>query len=255
MKNITQSLVKDLEKYNDKKICGLQIKAKYYDDIEFPTSDAQLLGQWFEFKATGQKNRAGDEPIPPKLKNGNLPKKYKDILEHIEPFKIMLEKNHWEIIDTGKRLIHRGLQGDVDLVLRDDKGKIVFADLKTTGLINDKWNEFGWEEDSLQFKHNLMIQAIHYKLLGTLEYGYEPDFYFLIFSNTNIIDRKIYKITLNDTRIEEHINFLYKIKKIKADAEQNGWKAYPDPKNCSNCPVSKDCLHFTNIPQIKEIYY
>ena len=84
---------------------------------------------------------------------------------------------------------------------------------------------------------------------------YEPDFYFLIFSNTNIIDRKIYKITLNDTRIEEHINFLYKIKKIKADAEQNGWKAYPDPKNCSNCPVSKDCLHFTNIPQIKEIYY
>ena len=41
MKNITQSLVKDLEKYNDKKICGLQIKAKYYDDIEFPTSDAQ----------------------------------------------------------------------------------------------------------------------------------------------------------------------------------------------------------------------
>ena len=84
---------------------------------------------------------------------------------------------------------------------------------------------------------------------------WELSFYFLIFSNTNIIDRKIYKITLNDTRIEEHINFLYKIKKIKADAEQNGWKAYPDPKNCSNCPVSKDCLHFTNIPQIKEIYY
>lgn len=255
MKNITQSLIKDLEKYNDKKYCGLQIKAKYYDNIKFPSSDAQILGQWFEYKATGQKNRFGEIPEPPKLKSGKLPKKYNDILEHIEPFKKFLEKNNFEIVETGKRLIHRGLQGDVDLVLKDNQGKIVFADIKTTGLINDKWNEFGWEEESLQFKHNLLIQAIHYKLLGTLEYNYEPDFYFLIFSSTNTIERKVYKITLNDTRIDEHLNFLYKIKEIKEKGEKDGWAAYPDTKTCANCPIKDTCIHYTDVPPVREIYY
>ena len=60
MKNITQSLIKELEKYEKKQVCGLQIKAKYYDNIIFPPSEVQLLGQWFEYKATGQKNRYGE---------------------------------------------------------------------------------------------------------------------------------------------------------------------------------------------------
>tara|TARA_R110002012_G_scaffold281726_1_gene471041 strand:- start:1617 stop:2387 length:771 start_codon:yes stop_codon:yes gene_type:complete len=256
MKNITQSLIKELEKYNQKKVCGLQLKAKYYDNIQFPPSDVQLLGQWFEYKATGQKNRDGEIPEAPTLKNGNLPKKYKDILEHIEPFNKMISDNNFEIIETGKRLIHRGLQGDVDLVLKDKiTNKIVFGDIKTTGLINDKWNEFGWDEDSLQFKHNLMIQAIHYKLLGILEYEYEPDFYFFLFSNTNTVERKIYKITLNDNRLEEHLAHVERIYQIKLKAEKEGYKAYPNTKECSKCAIKDTCNSFTNVPLITDIYY
>tara|TARA_R110001592_G_scaffold192794_5_gene439679 strand:+ start:717 stop:1487 length:771 start_codon:yes stop_codon:yes gene_type:complete len=256
MKNITQSLIKDLQEYSEKKICGLQIKAKYYDSVTFETSDAQLLGQWFEYKATGQKDRFGNEPIPPKLKSGKLPKKYTDILEHIEPFNKTLEENDFEIIETGKRIELKGLQGDIDLILKDKKtNKIAFGDIKTSGLINDKWNKFGWDEESLQFKHHLLLQAIHYKLLGHLEYGYEPDFYFFIFSSTNNYDRKVLKIILNNERIEQHFTYIERIFKIKLEVEKNGFKAYPEPKICSKCPVKDTCSEFTDTPIIKEIYY
>ena len=256
MKNITQSLIKELEKYENKKLCGLQIKAKYYDNIKFPSSEVQLLGQWFEYKATGQKDRYGNIPEPPLLKSGKYPKKFYDILEHIDPFKKILKENNFEIIETGKRIIHRGLQGDIDLVLKDKKNdKIVFGDIKTTGLLNDKWNEFGWDEDSLQFKHNLMIQAIHYKLLGILEYEYEPDFYFFLFSNKNTIERKIYKIVLNDNRLEEHLSHLEKIFAIKKNAETYGFKAYPNSNDCLKCPIKEKCTEFTDVPVITDIYY
>ena len=256
MKNITQSFIKDVEKYSKNELCGLQIQAKYYDNIKFPTSDVQLLGQWFEFKATGQKNRFGEEPQPITLKNGKLSKKFNDILEHIGPFKKMLEENNFEIIETGLRIKVRGLQGDIDLVLKDKTNdKIVFGDIKTTALINDRWNDFGWNEDSLQYKPNLMIQPIHYKLLGFLKYGYVPDFYFFIFSSTNTIERKLLKIEINESRLDEHMNFLEKIYEIKNQAEQYGWIAIPDVKTCGSCPVKDSCDHFTEIPKAKTIYY
>jgi|TARA_R110000751_G_scaffold92475_1_gene180965 hypothetical protein len=256
MKNITQSFIKDVFKYNEEKLCGLQIKAKYYDNISFPSSDVQLLGQWFEYKATGQKNRFGIIPEPPKLKSGLYPKKYNDILTHVEPLKKTIENLGYEIIETGTRIKEKGLQGDVDLVLKHvETGKIAFGDIKTTGLINDKWNEYGWDEESLQFKHNLLLQPIHYKLLGLFKYGYEPDFFFFIFSNTNQVDRKTYKINLADGRFEEHLQHVEKVYEIKNKAEINGWKAIPNVKECHNCPLKSTCKSFIDIPKIVDIYY
>ena len=168
----------------------------------------------------------------------------------------MVEQLNYSIKDTGIKLEHRGLEGTIDLILEhNETKKIAFGDIKTTGLINDKWNEFGWEEESLQFKHNLMIQPIHYKILGTLEYGYEPDFFFFIFSNTNTIERKLLKIQLNDERMDEHITYLYKIKSIKEQSEKEGWIPYPSSKGCSKCPINDSCPHFTTVPPVKTIYY
>jgi len=48
---MTQSLFKSLADYKMKLNCGLQVKAQYVDGVEFPPTAAQLLGQWFEWKA------------------------------------------------------------------------------------------------------------------------------------------------------------------------------------------------------------
>ena len=100
-----------------------------------------------------------------------------------------------------------------------------------------------------------MLQPIHYKLLGLFKYGYEPDFFFFIFSNTNQVDRKTYKINLADGRFEEHLQHVEKVYEIKNKAEINGWKAIPNVKECHNCPLKSTCKSFIDIPKIVDIYY
>ena len=107
----------------------------------------------------------------------------------------------------------------------------------------------------VQIRYPYVIDYIWYKLLGILEYEYEPDFYFFLFSNTNTVERKIYKITLNDNRLEEHLAHVEKIYQIKLRAEKEGYKAYPNTKECSKCAIKDTCKSFTNVPLITDIYY
>ena len=72
---MSQSLYKELADYKMKLSCGLQIKAKYFDGIEFPSTDPQHLGNWFEYQATGQLPRNGEIPLPKRLKPKTLTKK------------------------------------------------------------------------------------------------------------------------------------------------------------------------------------
>ena len=65
-------------------------------------------------------------------------------------------------------------------------------------------DDMGWGDDGLEFKDNLMIQAVQYKILGLSAYGYEPEFYFWVFSTTNPHDFKIIKVNLEEELYEEH---------------------------------------------------
>ena len=49
---VSQSLLKEMSNYMTGKECGLKILAKFMGAMEDKTSDAMLLGQWFEWKAT-----------------------------------------------------------------------------------------------------------------------------------------------------------------------------------------------------------
>jgi len=272
MELIAQSFIKEVFDFKAGKSCGLQLKARYYDEIHFPPSDVQLLGQWFEYKATGQTTREGTCPIPIRNKPkaltikqkaegqkpniGALSKKFEDVLTHIEPMNKMFEAYGLEIVETGKRIIHNGLRGDIDVVCKyKDSGEIVFVDIKTSGLLDDKWSEYGWNTDALEYKDRLMIQVVQYKLLGVAEYGYEPDFLFFLFSNTNTVDRKAIKIVVDETRFNEHVKTVEDVRKLSAYYEQNGWTPHPEPKRCGKCPLAKECDHFTDIPKIITVNY
>ena len=63
-KKISQSFLKDYNEYKGKNLCGLQFKAKHFDNIEFPTTEAMDLGNYFEYQATGSLPRNGQIPKP-----------------------------------------------------------------------------------------------------------------------------------------------------------------------------------------------
>ena len=168
----------------------------------------------------------------------------------------MLVTYGMRVISTGKRLKHKGLQGDFDIEVEYiATGKRAIVDIKSSGLINDKWNEYGWSMDGLEYKDRLMIQVVQYKLLGIEEYGYEPDFYFFIFSNTNTIERKAFQVVVDEDRFTEHLETIKKVKRVASYHEKNGWTPRPDVKRCHDCPLKKDCKHFIDIPIIETVYY
>jgi hypothetical protein len=74
---ISQSFIKSLYEYKRGDLCGLQFKAQYIDGVEFPSSDAMKLGQWFEYMCTGQTTKFGHIPEADRLKPKKATKKDK----------------------------------------------------------------------------------------------------------------------------------------------------------------------------------
>ena len=273
---ISQSFIKELFEYKMKDGCGLQFEAKFVHDIEFPPSDAMRLGQWFEYKCTGQKTKYGHIPEPDRKKPrkltqkeikagkkqedvlGDLTKKYTDALEHVKAFKQMIKENDYEIIDTGVKLKSKslGAKGDIDIVVRKrGEERVRFIDTKYSGLLHNKWDDLGWADESLEYKDKIMIQAVQYKMLGFEEYGYYPDFYFWVFSSQNTKDRKNIKVEVNPDRFQEHKNIMNSARAEFEKAKAKGWIPRPKPQRCAKCPLSTQCAHAVSLPVEQTVYY
>lgn len=273
---MTQSLFKSLADYKVKAECGLKVKASYVDGIEFEPTASMYIGQWFEYEATGQLPRNKEVPLPPRLKPkkltkkelesgmkqedvlGELPKAYRQMKEQIQAFKDMLELYNIEIVETGKRLICDKLkiQGDIDIVARyKGEDKIFFIDIKSSGLLEDKWSDYGWHNDSLEYKDRLMVQAVHYKILGQAKYGYYPDFHFWVFSTKNTLERKNIKVIVDEDRYSQHLLYINKAKEYFKEQQENGWIARPTPKRCGNCIIKDSCPEFVTLPKEQIVYY
>lgn len=276
MQMISQSLIKELFEYKMKNGCGIQFEAKYLNNMEFPSSDAMRLGQFFEWACTGQRTKFGHIPVPDRLKPkkltkkeldagkkqedvvGELGKKYRDALVHVESFKQMIIDNEYEIIDTGVKLEDKklGIKGDVDIVVKK-KGEddVRFIDTKFSGLLDNKWDDLGWADESLEYKDKIMIQAVHYKILGKAKYGYYPDFYFWVFSSTNTTDIKNIRVEVNPDRFLEHETIIKNARAEFDKSKAKGWIPRPSPKLCGACPLAEKCAHKVELPIEQIVYY
>jgi CRISPR/Cas system-associated exonuclease Cas4 (RecB family) len=274
---ISQSFIKSFWSYLKGKECGIKIEAQFVHQIEFPPSDAMRLGQWFEYMCTGQKTKFGHTPVPDRLKPkkltkkeiaegknqedvvGELSKKYKDALIHVEVFKQMLKDYDYEIIGTGVTLEDKelGIKGDIDIVAQKrGTDKVVFIDTKFSGLLENKWDDLGWADESLSTKDKIMIQAVHYKLLGLATYGYEPDFFFWVFASNNTTDRKNIKVVVDEVKFQEHRVTIAKIREQwKKHYYDIGLKALPHPKRCGSCILSERCPAATSTPLEQTVHY
>jgi hypothetical protein len=261
---LSQSLVKELYKYKLKEECGLRVEAKYVTkSVEFPSSEVQELGNYFEYKATGQLPRDGHTPEPILLKTGKPSIDYIRMDAQVENFKRVMKRLNFSVEQTGFTFTNPKYSGIADIIAHDDNikskdvmKKRIIIDLKTSGLLNDKWNAWGWADESIEEKDELLIQAIHYKLLAKYEWGIEDiPFYFMIFSNKNDWEYKIFKVNVDEATLQQHYNNLLNIKKFLDDTMRNGWIPYPKYAVCRECPLSISlCNHATDIPKVQEVF-
>jgi hypothetical protein len=281
---ISQSLLKRMRDYIDGNACGLQIKAQYIDGVRFPASDAQRLGQWFEYKCTGGLPAYGDgtPPIPDTLKpkkatkkqveegveglfeedgvhyiQGELSSKYRLMEKQVENFNNAIKYYGVKILEVGKKLEFGKARGDCD-IFAEMYGKEAIIDIKATGLFNNKWDDLGWGDIANEYrpKEKILTQAIHYKYLAKNILGIDDiPFYFWVFSTIDPSDFKIIKVDVDEDDYLYHskeINDAYVF--LKKQLEY-GFKANPHISNCSKCPIKESCSHYSNAPKVEQVYY
>lgn len=259
MINISQSFLKEYASYKSGDTCGIQIIAKYIDGVKFPSSDAMEYGNAFEYLATGSLPRDGHIPEIEKVYKGtareSISSQYQKIIESAELFKKIVKHYEIEIIDVSKVCTEDGITGIMDIVANWNN-RVCIIDTKYSGLINDKWSEFGWNLDMLPEKHNLMLQAVHYKILLSKEYKCNPediDFYFFVFSSKEVMDVKLIKVNVDELTIQNHITTVEFVKNQLKKPINNIFLPKPELKRCFECPINNSCLYKIEVPAINQI--
>jgi len=261
MINISQSFLKEYAKYKMGEVCGLQTKAKYIDGVAFPQSDAMYLGDFFEYSATGSIPRNGIIPEPKLVYKGtareSIAEPFKRALESAELFKKIIAHYNIEIIDTGRVVTQDSMTGIMDIVANWND-RVAIIDTKYSGLIDDRWNAYGWNLDSLPEKHDLMVQSVHYRVLLAKELNCEPediDFYFFVFSTQNVNDVKIIKVISDENTFANHLTTIEWMKEELQKPIEKLFKAKPKLKDCFECPIKDNCSSKAEIPLIDEVSY
>lgn len=290
---ISQSLLKGLLNLRKGKECGLVFKAKYIDgryDL-FPPSESQNIGAWFEYLCTGSIPKNGAVPQAEYMKRGKdedgnprLLSEYAIMFNHVETFKKTMNDYGFEIIRVGEDIkayypnskekfgVEVWLTGTLDIRVKaikdiytidDNRNKILVAkkddiliiDIKSSGLLDDNWNEFGWNLDNLDNKVNLVTQPIHYKYIELLNTGKELPFLFLLYSTKNSNDARIIDFRVDSSAFSEHESFIDMGVKNLLYYNSKGYKPKPSMQSCSNCPLKDNCEYKATKPPITVHYY
>jgi hypothetical protein len=179
----------------------------------------------------------------------------------IENFKRIIQRYEIQIDETGYVFNHDKYSGITDINATWDDERCII-DVKSTGKIDDKWSEFGWHEDKFENPDNpiaqyLTIQAVQYKLLAREEWGVPNiPFYFFVFSTTDENSVKIYKVEVDEDRLDKHqeqLDVAYHyfnnvfVHKTKEEL------AFPNLKRCNECPLNQTCNQKIDVPLVKTI--
>jgi hypothetical protein len=239
----------------NQKECGLLFKAKFIDkSIQSEPSDAMKLGIYFEYLCTGMLPKSGEVPKPELTQKGQLTAPYKKVEESAQLFKLILSYYKIKILKVGYYLETDDSNGLID-IWAEWNGRKCIIDLKYSGLLDDKWNELGWNEESLHMKDSIMIQGVHYKLLVKKKLNLDADFYYFVFSSADSTDMKIIRQVVDEEKFAAHEVAISNTKIMLEKELKRGFKAFPDYRRCKKCPLYESCDKRAIMPLITDIHY
>jgi hypothetical protein len=262
--NVSQSLLKSYIDYFDEnvKACGLAIRKQYFEKLPTPSGQAAKLGIYFEYLCT-KYVRPGDEPPVPDYVYKGTPKEalqidYQRAIQAVKLFEQVIKGHGIEVIKVGEYMSHDGCSGISDIRAKWN-GQECIIDLKYSGLLDDKWSDYGWHTESLVYKPKSLLQPIHYKYLVKHIHGINDiPFYFFIFSSKDPTKAKIIKTNIQEEHLTLHEEVT--IPKIKSyiDYHFNNpdkLEARPNYIRCLECAFKDNCDKKANIPIVENIHY
>lgn len=244
-------LILELFKYANEKECGLRIESKFISkEVEWKKTKSERLDEYFKAKISSQSVESS-ELIEELVLD-----------EQLANFHTLMKRMNLSVEQTNFAFTNTKFSGVADIVAHDKSMKTkdvmkkrVLISVKTTSKINDGDDPQGWCDDNIEDKGELLLEAIHLKLLAKNEWGIEDiPFYFMIFSTKNYWEHKIFKIEVSQGMLEGHYENLSNALKFLSLRMTKGWEAYPNYSVCRNCPLSVSiCSHATDIPLVRVV--
>jgi hypothetical protein len=263
---INQSLVKDLIKYQNGTLCGLVFTNKWILNQFGGGTKSNSLGHYFEYQCTGALAKGESEaPKPEFTKKGELDAQFKIANQQAVFFHELIKRFGINLISAGdKVLADNKWIGTLDILAQwesigdyidfefgeDNPEKKVIIDLKYSGLLEDKWSEFGWHNDFLAKKQGTMLQAKHYKFLFWKKYGFNPPFLFFVFDIKEVGKVKVINVDIDEWELEQHEVFLEKAKKYFEHQMKIGFQPKPTYESCMNCKYANWCNFKITTPSV-----
>ena len=260
---INQSLIKDLLKYEKDELCGLVFTNKWIYKNFGKSSLANNLGHYFEYLTTGSLPKGGHTPI------ADNTKPYEVLQKQAEYFNYLFDKQGITITNNGLDIVAdekwigtldilaewKGIfDSDENVVLDPSNTDYkVIIDLKYSGLLEDKFSEFGWHENSLPYNEKTLLQATHYKFLYWKNYGINIPFFFFVFDSKKPKLAKLIHININEYHLEQHEKFLHKAKAYFDNQLKLGFAPKPAYSRCVECDYLDMCLFKEDIPPMIHI--
>lgn len=262
--NISHSLLNNFSDFIIGDLCGHQFKAILDKVINksdlFGETDALNQGNFFEYKCTGAVPRDGRLPLPKSTKSG-LTAPYENLLCQVEHWKKFSEIHITNIqIGLDYKLEYDGF---TVRCLPDIKclfdGRPSFIDMKSSGVIDDKWHPGSWA--NISNKKNKTRQGVIYKWIGKQVDNIDYDFYFYVASSSDPVKRKFIKIKTTESSFEDLIK---EMKFAKEMIEYHNATGYPvgsdmNPEfylKCAKCPdiLRDNCKDRIDFPPMEIIH-
>ncbi len=255
-------MVKDLLKYEKGDLCGLVFTNKWIYKNFGASSLANNLGHFFEYLTTGSLPKGGHIP------EEGTTKPYYILRQQAEYFKYLFEKKGITIVNNGlditaddKWIGTLDVLAQWESVFKDEQVYLdpnntdfkVIIDLKYSGLLEDKYSEFGWHENSLPFNEKTLLQAKHYKFLYWKKYGVLIPFFFFVFDSKKPKLAKLIHIDIDEFELDQHEKFLMKAKNYFDAQKEIGFIPKPQYNRCIDCDYENICIFKQDTPEIIHI--
>jgi hypothetical protein len=259
--SVSQSLLKKYWDYKDGLECGIALhEIDILKNYKKEPSKAMLIGTYMEYICTGAINRDGSVPEPIKTKSGISAESERAKVQ-AERFKRLMEVEGFGITEVSRVLEYEypdqnfKVKGVLD-VLGTYEGKVSILDIKSSGLIGNEWEDYGWHTSTFNMRRKLTIQVVFYKYLAWKVLGIiDIPFFFAIHSSKNDVVSEFWEVKLLDFDVSMS-HFEDMLLEVVPEIEMNmsfGFTPYPDVKRCSECPLVKVCSHKRDTPEKKVV--
>lgn len=269
---ISQSLLKDFALLEAGLGCPKQFWYKYIrgEEVQRYDSGAMTSGKRFEFLLTGQTDKYNNPT--PAITTGkgavsaeetrvkaNAEAAYDRLFAHGFRFKrfVGVEGTTISGAKTGSTIRTAGMSGTLDLLCKRE-GKPCIVDLKYSGLLGDRWNEYGWyweDETHPNYIGNSAyhrVQATHYTLLYYLRFGKIVPFYYAVFDSRagKEGNYRIFEMNITEVAMVEHLRRVNDVAiKLRAmlktarhkECEKNAFCPVGTYDRCQNCLLANKC--------------